>query len=137
MESNSINRNKVAALFYVAFVDKDSNEKGKPEFSLIVYNNKNRLPEFDATITHETAFHIARGIMVSFIVSDINIDSGYRNYVNQNGMIEPELICFGENDNTSYKEEILKLLIYSQKEKKIIYCIACHCIFFNRKQYSY
>jgi hypothetical protein len=34
-------------------------------------------------------------------------------------MIEPELICFGENDKTSYKEEVLKLLIYSQKEKTL------------------
>ena len=117
---DKLDRHKVAALFYVAFVDKDSNEKGKPEYSFIVYDNRNgRLQELDAAITHEIAFNIARDIMESFIVSDIGIDSGYRDYVNQNGMIEPELICFGENDKTSYKEEVLKLLIYSQKEKTL------------------
>jgi len=119
-DSDKLDRHKIAALFYVAFVDKDSNEKGKAEFSFIVYDDKNgRLHDLDASITHEIAFNIARGIMESFIVSDSKIDFGYREYIKKNGMIEPELICFGKNDNTSYKEEILKLLIYSQKEKKL------------------
>jgi hypothetical protein len=39
--------------------------------------------------------------------------------VAENGLAEPGLICFKENDDTSYKEEILKQLIYSQKEKKL------------------
>jgi len=119
-DDDKLDRHKVAALFYAAFVDKDSNEKGKPEFSIIAYDDKNgRLPDLDATITHEIAFNIARDIMESFIVSDSEIDSSYKDYINQNGMIEPELICFGKNDNTSYKEEVLKLLIYAQKEKKL------------------
>jgi len=119
-DDDKLDRHKVAALFYVAFVDKESNGKGKPEFSLIAYDNNNgRLIDLDAAITHEVAFNIARDIMESFIVSDISIDSGYRDYIDQKGMIEPELICFGENDKTSYKEEVLKLIIYSQKEKKL------------------
>ena len=117
---DKLDRHKVAALFYVAFVDKDSNEKGKAEFSIIVYDDKNgRLHDLDAAIIHELAFNISRDIVESFIVGDPSIDSNYREYISQNGMIEPELICFGENDNTSYKEEILKLLIYSQKERKL------------------
>jgi len=118
--NNKLDRHKVASLFYVAFVDKDSNGKGKSEYSLVVYDDKKgRLNEFDATITHEIAFNIARGIMVSFIASDSTIDIGYRNYVSKNGLIEPELICFSEKDNTSYKDEVLKQLIYTQKEKKL------------------
>jgi len=119
-DDDLLDRHKVAALFYVAFVDKDSNEKGKAEFPFIVYDSKNyRLNDLDATITHEAAFNIARGIMESFILSDSEIDSGYREYINKNGMIEPELICFSKNDNTNYKEEVLKLLIYTQRERKL------------------
>jgi hypothetical protein len=55
---DKLDRHKVAALFYAAFVDKDSNEKGKAEFPFIVYDNKNRrLHDLDATITHEIAFN--------------------------------------------------------------------------------
>jgi len=119
-DDDLLDRHKVAALFYVAFVDKDFNGKGKAEFPFIVYDSKNyRVNEVDVIVTHETAFRIARGIMESFIVSDSEIDSGYREYIDKNGMIEPKLICFGKNDNTNYKDEVLKLLIYTQKEKKL------------------
>jgi len=119
-DNDKLDRHKVASLFYFAFVDKDFNRKGKPEYSVIAYDdNKGRLLHFDATITHEIAFNIARGIIVSFIVSDSKIDSGYSTYVSKNGFIEPDLICFSEKDNTNYKDEVLKQLIYIQNEKKL------------------
>ncbi len=118
-DNGKLDRHKVAALFYVAFVDKEPNEKGKAEFPFIVYYNNSRVHDLDAIITHEIAFNVARGIMESFILSDSEIDSGYREHINKNGIREPKLICFGEKDKTSYKEEVLKLLIYSQREKKL------------------
>jgi len=119
-DGDLLDRHKVAALFYFAFVYKGPNEKGKAEFPFLVYDGKNcRANEMDAMATHETAFNIARGIMESFILSDSQIDSGYRDYIDKNGMIEPKLICFDKNVNTSYKDEVLKLLIYTQGERKL------------------
>jgi hypothetical protein len=109
-----LDRHKVAALFYVAFVDKISG------YSFMAYGSKNRrVHELDAIMTHEIAFNIARGIMESFIASDNEIDSGYREFVDKNGLMKTNLICFKPKDNTSYKEEVLKLLIYAQKENKL------------------
>jgi len=112
-DSSKLDRHKVAALFYVAFVDKTDG------YSFNVFGSRNeRLLEAEAAITHETALNIARGIIVSFIVEDSGIDTDYREFVAENGMMEPELICF-ENSSTSYKEEALKQLIYAQKENKL------------------
>ena len=115
-----LDRHKVAALFYVAFVHQEIDAKGKNDFSFLFFNKENkRVHDLDAIATHSIAFNIACGIMESFIASDSKIDPDYREYVKRNGLIEPELICFKAKDNTSYKEEVLKQLIYAQKENKL------------------
>ncbi|MDR0517535.1 MAG: hypothetical protein LBH25_10880 [Fibromonadaceae bacterium] len=111
-----LDRHKVAAFFYAAFVN---NTDGH---SLKVFNSSNvRLKDSEFGITHETAFNISCGILESFITSDSNIDSGYRGYVGKSGLIEPELICFNKIDanKTGYKKEALKQIIYAQKEHKL------------------
>jgi hypothetical protein len=117
-EGNKLDRHKVAALFYIAFVDKIGG------YPFMTFGGKNeRLLDADSGITHETAFNIARGILVSFITSDKRINESYRKYIQENGMTEPELICFDEDKKgdfaTSYKEETVKQLIYAQKENKL------------------
>jgi len=112
-EGSKLDRHKVAALFYVAIVDKTGG------YSFEVFCGKERLPDAEASVTHEVAFNIACGILEAIIVSNNRIDEGYRKYVAENGLVEPGLICFKENDDTSYKEEILKQLIYSQRENKL------------------
>jgi len=111
-ENSRLDRHKVAALFYAAIVDKTGG------YSFEVFCGSERLPDAEASVTHEVAFNIACGILEAIIVSNNRIDEGYRKYVAENGLAEPGLICFNEN-NTSYKEEILKQLIYSQKENKL------------------
>jgi hypothetical protein len=115
---NTLDRHKVAALFYVAFVDKFG---GYP--FMISSSLNERLQEADSAITHEIAFNIALGILVSFIISDKGIDASYRKYIEENGIAEPELICLDENkkgkNSTNYKEETIKQLIYAQEEKKL------------------
>jgi hypothetical protein len=113
-EDSKLDRHKIAALFYAAIVDKTGG------YSFEVFCSKNqRLPDAEASVTHETAFNIACGILEAIIVSNNRIDEGYRKYVAENGLIAPKLICFNEDNDTSYKEELLKLLIYSQKENKL------------------
>jgi len=110
-ENGKLDPHKVAALFYVAFAD---NTKGYP-FNVFDSKNK-RLHEAEAAITHETAFNIACGILESFITSDPRISDGYKKYVEKHGMIEPEL---EHGNKISYKEEVLKQLIYAQREGKL------------------
>jgi len=113
--SSKLDRHKVSAIFYDAFVYKTS----KNEYSFMVSNNKNqRIHAMDAIVTHEIAFDIARGIMVSFIASEPN-PSGYKDFVVKNGILEPNLICTSTNHNTNYKEEVLKQIIYAQNENKL------------------
>lgn len=136
-DNDLLDRHKVAAVFYVAFVEKNSNGKGKAEFPFLVYDNKNcRLNDLDATITHEIAFNIARDIVESFILSDIKMDSGYRGYISKNGLTEPELICFEENSKTSYKEEIMKQLIYAQQKENRISVAQLAIIFSLLESYT-
>jgi hypothetical protein len=116
-EDDKLDRHKVAALFYVAFVDNTDGHS----FNVFGSDNK-KLCEAEASITHETAFNIACGILEAVIIYDNEIDEGYRKYVEEKGIVEPELICFDKNNSnskTSYKEEILKQLIYAQKEGKL------------------
>jgi hypothetical protein len=114
IEDSKLDRHKIAALFYVAIVDKTGG------YSFEVFCSKNqRLPDAEASVTHETAFNIACGILEAIIVSNSRIDIGYRRYVAENGLVAPELICFDDNSDTSYKEELLKQLICSQKENKL------------------
>ena len=115
-EDDKLDRHIVAALFYVAFVD---NTDGHSFNVFGSYNKK--LLDAEASITHETAFNIACGILETFIIYNKEIDNGYRKYVDENGIAEPQLVCFDKNDSnkTSYKEEILKQFICSQKEGKL------------------
>jgi len=113
-EVDKLDRHKVAALFYIAFVD----NTGGHSFNVFGNGNK-RLSVPEAIITHETAFNIACGILENFISVDNELDEGYKKYVDDNGVIEPELICFGKNNETRYKMEALKQLIYAQKERKL------------------
>jgi len=113
--TGNIDRHKVSAIFYDAFVYKTSSN----EYSFMVYNNNNqRIYAMDAMVTHEIAFDIARGIIESFIASEPN-NSGYKNFVAKNGILEPKLICTSTNHNTSYKDEVLKQIIYAQNENKL------------------
>jgi len=109
-----LDRHKVAALFYVAFVD----STGGHSFNVFGSGNK-RLSNAEAIITHETALNIACGILENFIYVDRGLDEGYKKYVGDNGVIEPELICFGKKSETRYKIEALKQLICAQKECKL------------------
>jgi len=108
-----LDRHKVAALFYIAFVDKVGG------YSFEAYLGKSKIDEIEAIMTHEIAFNISLGIMESFIASDSKIDSKYKKFVGKNGLRKVNLICFKPQDNTNYKKEVLKLLIYAQKENKL------------------
>ncbi|MDR2555238.1 MAG: hypothetical protein LBC64_07390 [Fibromonadaceae bacterium] len=113
-EDSRLDRHKVAALFYAAIVD---NTGG---YSLeVFYNRIERLPDAEASVTHEIAFNIACGILEAIIVSNNRIDEDYRKYVAENGLVEPGLVCFKDHGDTTYKEELLKQLIYAQKENKL------------------
>jgi len=112
-----LDRHKVAALFYVAFVDNTDGHS----FNVFGSFNK-KLCDAEASITHETAFNIACGILEAFIVYDNQIDEGFRKYIDEKGIVEPELISYDKNSGnikTSYKEEILKQFIYAQKEDRL------------------
>jgi hypothetical protein len=116
-EDDKLDRHKVAALFYVAFVDNTDGHS----FNVFGSFNK-KLSEAEASITHEIAFNIACGILEAVIIYDNEIDDGYRRYVEEYGIVEPELVCFDKynsGNKTSYKEEILKQFICAQKEGKL------------------
>jgi len=113
-EDSRLDRHKVAALFYAAIVD----NTGGYSFE-VFYNRIERLPDAEATVTHEIAFNIACGILEAIIVSNNRIDADYRKYVAENGLAEPGLVCFKDQGDTTYKEELLKQLIYAQKENKL------------------
>jgi len=116
-DDDKLDRHIVAALFYVAFVD---NTDGHSFNVFGSYNKK--LLDAEASITHETAFNIACGILEAFIIYNKEIDNGYRKYVDENGIAEPQLVCFDKDNSsnkTSYKEEILKQFICSQKEGRL------------------
>jgi hypothetical protein len=114
-EDDKLDRHIIAALFYVAFVDNTDGHS----FSVFGSNNK-RLSDAEVSITHETAFNIACGILEALIVYDNEIDRGYRKYVEENGILEQEMVCFdNSNSKTSYKEETLKQLICAQKESRL------------------
>jgi len=112
-ENDLLDRHKVAALFYIAFVDKVGG------YSFVAYRGKSKIDELGAIATHMIAFDISLGIMESFIDSDSKIDFRYKKFVGKNGLKKVNLICFKPQDNTSYKKEVLKLLIYAQKENKL------------------
>jgi hypothetical protein len=116
-ESSKLDRHKVAAFFYVAFVD---NTDGH---SFNVFGSGNtRLKMAEFIVTHETAFNIVCGILENFIINNNDVDASYRKYVEDNGLTEPELMCFDKintNSQTNYKAETLKQIILAQKEGKL------------------
>ncbi|MDR2593513.1 MAG: hypothetical protein LBC87_01915 [Fibromonadaceae bacterium] len=109
-DSDKLGKNEVAASFYIAFVKENnmtcySNDKKIRDFDSVI------LRDLDSAINHETAFNIARGILESFILSgNEKIDDGYRKYIEKNGM--------GFSKGIK-KEDVLKLLIKAQNEKKL------------------
>jgi len=113
-EEFKLDRHKVAALFYAAFVDNASG------YVFEVFNEDARktMSKAEEIVTHETSFNIARGILETIITeNNRTADAGYKKYVMENGLAEPDPICC---DGTSYKEEVLKQIIYAQqKEKKL------------------
>jgi len=115
-EDDKFDRHKVTALFYVAFVDNTDGHS----FNVFGSFNK-KLGDAEASITHEIAFNIACGILEVLIIYDDEIDDGYRRHVDENGIAEPQLICYDKSNysKTSYKEEILKQFICAQKEGKL------------------
>jgi len=116
-ENYRLDRHKVAALFYVAFVDNTDGHS----FNVFGSFNK-KLYDAEASITHETAFNIACGILEAFIVYDNEIDEGFRKYIDEKGIVEPEFVSYDKNSGkiiTSYKEEILKQFIFAQKEGRL------------------
>jgi len=115
-DDEKLDRHEVVALFYVAFVDNTDGHS----FNVFGGFNK-KLFEAEASITHETAFNIACGILEALIIYDSEIDAGYRKYVDENGIAEPQLMCYDISNysKASYKEEILKQFICAQKEGKL------------------
>jgi len=104
-------------LFYVAFVDNTDGHS----FNVFGSFNK-KLGDAEASITHETAFNIACGILETFIVYDGKIDESFRKFIDEKGIVEPELISFDRSSRdktSSYKEEILKQFICAQKEGRL------------------
>jgi hypothetical protein len=126
-EDNRLDRHKVSAFFYAAFVN---NTDGH---SFNVFNSKNaRLKGAEYIVTHETAFNIVCGILETFIINDSGVEASYRKYVEDNGLTEPKLICFDKinvNSQTSYKEETLKQLILAQREGKL--SVSLLAVFFS------
>jgi len=126
-EGNRLDRHKVSAFFYAAFVD---NTDGH---SFNVFNSRNvRLKDAEYIVTHETAFNVVCGILENFIINDNEVEASYRKYVENNGLTEPKLICFDKinvNNQTSYKAETLKQLILAQKEGKL--SVSLLAVFFS------
>jgi len=92
-----IDRHKVSALFYSAFVYKTD----RYEFPFIVFDlNYRRQLDADIAITHSIAFDVSLGILESFIISD------------------PQIICKGETGD-SYEKQTIKQLIFAQTENKL------------------
>jgi len=92
-DDDRLDRHKVAALFYIAFVDKVGGYSFKASIG------KNKIDELGAIMTHEIAFNISLGIMESFIASDSKIDFKYKKFVGKNGLTKINLICFKPQDN--------------------------------------
>jgi len=137
-ENDRLDRHKIAAIFYVAFVDKTN---GYP-FE-VTYNGtaKKKMIDAEAILTHETAFNITCAILETVILENKRIaDTGYRNYIKDHGLLEPELICC--DTTTTYKAEIIKQLIYAQQKENKISVAQLAVIFsllesYTLKHYSY
>jgi len=110
-----IDRHKIVALFYVAFVYKTD----KYEFPFIVfdYDYKRQL-DADVAVTHSIAFDISLGILESFILSDPKTPINFKNYIDKNGLNEPKIICKSELGD-GYEKQTIKQFIFAQKENKL------------------
>jgi len=137
-ESDRLDRHKIAAIFYVAFVDKTN---GYPFEVTHNRTSQKEMIDAEAILTHETAFNITCAILETVISENKRIaDAGYRNYIKDNGLLEPELICC--DVATTYKAEIIKQLIYAQQKENKISVAQLAVIFsllesYTLKHYSY
>jgi len=110
-----IDRHKIVALFYVAFVYKTD----KYEFPFIIFDhNYRRQLDADIAVTHSIAFDISLGILESFILSDPKTPINFRNYIDKNGLSEPQIICKSELGD-GYEKQTIKQFIFAQKENKL------------------
>jgi len=110
-----IDRHKISALFYVAFVYKTD----RYEFPFIVFDlNYRRQLDADIAVTHSIAFDVSFGILESFIVSDPQTPAAFKSYIEANGLGEPQIICKGETGD-NYEKQTIKQLIFAQRENKL------------------
>jgi hypothetical protein len=110
-----IDRHKIAALFYVAFVYRTD----RHEFPFIVFDhNYRRQLDADTAVTHSIAFDVSLGILESFILSDPNTSADFKNFIGKNGLTEPQIICRGELGD-GYEKQTIKQLIFAQNENKL------------------
>ena len=110
-----IDRHKVSALFYSAFVYKTD----RYEFPFIVFDlNYRRQLDADIAVTHSIAFDVSLGILESFILSDSQTPAYFKSYIETNGLSEPQIICKGETGD-SYEKQTIKQLIFAQTENKL------------------
>ena len=110
-----IDRHKISALFYTAFVYKTD----RYEFPFIVFDlNYRRQLDADMAVTHSIAFDISLGILESFILSDPQTPAFFKSYIEANGLSEPQIICKSETGD-NYEKQTIKQLIFAQKENKL------------------
>jgi len=110
-----IDRHKISALFYAAFVYKTD----RYEFPFIVFDlNYRRQLDADIAVTHSIAFDISLGILESFILSDPQTPAFFKSYIEANGLSEPQIICKSETED-NYEKQTIKQLIFAQRENKL------------------
>ncbi|MDR2584181.1 MAG: hypothetical protein LBC75_11930 [Fibromonadaceae bacterium] len=137
-ETDKLDRHKIAAIFYVAFVDKTNGYPFEVSYNRTV---QKEMIDAEAILTHETAFNITCAILETVILENKRItDIGYKNYIKYHGLLEPELICC--DITTTYKAEIIKQLIYAQQKENRISVAQLAVIFsllesYTLKHYSY
>jgi hypothetical protein len=120
-----IDRHKIAALFYEAFVYRTD----KYDFPFIVFDyNYRRQLDADVTVTHSIAFDVSLGILESFILSDSETQDNFKRYIEKGGLGEPHIICKGET-NDSYEKQTIKQLIFAQKEDKLSVALMANIFF--------
>jgi len=110
-----IDRHKISALFYAAFVYKTD----RYEFPFIVFDlNYRRQLDADVAVTHSIAFDVALGILESFILSDPQTPAFFKSHIEAGGLGEPQIICKGETGD-NYEKQTIKQLIFAQRENKL------------------
>jgi hypothetical protein len=120
----SMDRHKIAALFYIAFTDKING------FPFMVFDNsQKRELDADISVTHTIAFDISIGIIESYILSNSQTSVALKSYLQQNGLCDtPEKYRWNPTEN--YERQTVKQLIYASKENKISAALVAN-IFYN------